>query len=345
MRLAMVAMRSHNALYRAFNPALELTKLGHDVRYGIEDELQHPAVLADFDAVLLYRVSTERALRTARWLCERGVAVIWDNDDLLHGVERSHTNYKRVGGLKGERIFGRIRDMVRAAHLVTTPSPVLAELYARSGAQDTRVIENYLPNDFSIVDRPRRGGITVGWVAAMEHKTDADRLNITQLLSRLLERHPDLRISTVGLRLGLPAERYEMERFVPFRQLPDAIATFDIGIAPLTVSAFNLSRSNVKIKEYAALGVPWLASPIGPYTGLGEQQGGRLVPDDRWFDELERLIQNERERRKLGKRGAKWATGQTVEKHAHRWEQAFIEAIRVARQTPFTLTGAVDAVR
>jgi hypothetical protein len=52
----------------------------------------------------------------------------------------------------------------------------------------------------------------------------------------------------------------------------------------------------VRVKEYAAAGVRWLASPIGPYAGLGEKQGGRLVPDGRWFEELDRLIRDERAR-------------------------------------------------
>ena len=39
----------------------------------------------------------------------------------------------------------------------------------------------------------------------------------------------------------------------------------------------NRARSNIKLKEYAAAGACWLASPIGPYVGLGEKQGGRLV--------------------------------------------------------------------
>ncbi|MCX6521415.1 MAG: hypothetical protein NTZ21_12190, partial [Actinobacteria bacterium] len=31
-------------------------------------------------------------------------------------------------------------------------------------------------------------------------------------------------------------------------------------------------------RGHAAAGTPWLASPIGPYAGMGEAQGGRLVP-------------------------------------------------------------------
>jgi len=41
--------------------------------------------------------------------------------------------------------------------------------------------------------------------------------------------------------------------------------------------------------EYAASDLPWLALPVGPYAGLGEEQGGGLV-DDAWFDALERVV-------------------------------------------------------
>jgi hypothetical protein len=77
--------------------------------------------------------------------------------------------------------------------------------------------------------------------------------------------------------------------------------------------------------------VPWLASPIGPYGRLGEKQGGRLVEDDGWYDALRRLIDKERERRKLAKRAARWASGETLSKNIVRWERSFAEAIQRAR--------------
>jgi hypothetical protein len=38
-------------------------------------------------------------------------------------------------------------------------------------------------------------------------------------------------------------------------------------------------------------------------VGLGEEQGGRLLPDDGWFEALERLITHPRERPPPGPQG------------------------------------------
>ncbi len=81
------------------------------------------------------------------------------------------------------------------------------------------------------------------------------------------------------------------------------------------------------------MGVPWLASPIGPYAGLGEKQGGRLVPDDRWYEELERLLGDERARRKLARRGVKWGNGQRLRRNMDGWERAVRRALERASTT------------
>jgi hypothetical protein len=125
--------------------------------------------------------------------------------------------------------------------------------------------------------------------------------------------------------------RYRHIARVRFDELAEQVAPFDIGIAPIADIAFNRARSNVKLKEYAVVGVPWLASPVGPYVGMGEQQGGRLVPDDGWYEALERLVLKERERRKLAKRAARWGSGQTVSRNVGHWEAALSEAVERAR--------------
>jgi len=51
----------------------------------------------------------------------------------------------------------------------------------------------------------------------------------------------------------------------------------------------NYARSDVKVKEYAARGVPWIASARGPYVDLGPDQGGLVVPGDDWVVALDRF--------------------------------------------------------
>lgn len=106
---------------------------------------------------------------------------------------------------------------------------------------------------------------------------------------------------------------------------------FDIGIAPLADTPFNRARSNVKLKEYAALGIPWLASPVGPYAGLGTEQGGRLVGDGEWEEALRSLIRHPLRRRRLAEAARSWAATQTIETAAPLWEATFEEAVRRTR--------------
>jgi glycosyltransferase involved in cell wall biosynthesis len=87
----------------------------------------------------------------------------------------------------------------------------------------------------------------------------------------------------------------------------------------------------VKLKEYAALGIPWLASPVGPYVGLGEAQGGLLVQDAEWGRALGSLIEHPLRRARLGRRARAWAASQTIDFAVAQWEAAFEDAVRRTR--------------
>src|ERR1044071_7101978 len=120
------------------------------------------------------------------------------------------------------------------------------------------------------------------------------------MLEPLLERHDGVRVVALGVNMRLRSEhRYAHNDGVKFEELIATESEFDIGLAPLRDTAFNRARSNVKLKEYAAAGAMWLASPVGPYRGMGEEQGGLLVPDDEWLATLEALLDDDERRRTL----------------------------------------------
>jgi hypothetical protein len=85
------------------------------------------------------------------------------------------------------------------------------------------------------------------------------------------------------------------------------------------------------LKEYAAAGAMWLASPVGPYVGMGEEQGGLLVGDDEWLPVLESLLVDVDRRRALAERAGVWVRGQTIRAGAARWQAAYREAVERAR--------------
>ena len=321
MRVAIATSpRVVNSVYRAL-PLLELAAAGHDVHFDREGAALSAGRLRDFDVVHVFRYHEREARRAVRALRAEGVAVVWDNDDDLLGPP----------GMRTQQIRAHVTEMLQLAHVVTTTSPALAEQYRAWGATEVQVVENYLPDVYA-AERPSRGeGILIGWTAAGEHAHDLKQLGIRATLERLLDAHPQVRVASAGLQLGLPPDRYTYTEVVQYQDLARFVGAFDIGIAPIADIPFNRAKSNVKLKEYAAMGVPWLASPIGPYADLGEKQGGRLVPDDRWYEELERLVTDRRARQRLAKRGAKWASGQRLRRNLGAWEAAVRRAVELAR--------------
>jgi len=328
MRIALIASgEGPNARYRVFGPASALGARGHRVLATVFTDMKEPNALLDFDVVLGWRMHDEFFSRLARAMGERRIGLVWDNDDnfleLEAGANKQSAFFR---SFRGRRMLADMHALMRLANIVTTPSAGLAATYREQVETDVRVVENFVaPIDPRFTpSKPQR--IVVGWVANREHQADVERLGLRAAMERLLERHPHVEIVTIGCSLGIQSDRYQFIRGVVFEELRAYVRQFDIGLAPIADSAFNRSRSNVKLKEYAAMGVPWLASPIGPYERLGQDEGGRLVPDDRWFEEVESLVVDGRARRKLAKRGAKWAARQTLEANADVWEDTLREA-------------------
>ena len=335
MRIAaLIPEMAVNAIYRTLVPMQALAHRGHDVHVEERNEPRRAESLREFELVHFMRFYHEPMQRLAKELKRTGVAIVWDNDDDLTSIPKGSPTYTSFSGLAGRRVLAGMTAMMRSADVVTTPSAALAERYRDVSGADVRVLENYLPPTFTRPDRVMpHDGVIVGWLAALEHHVDADMLRLRDTLERLLARHQHVEVVTVGIDLGLKSRRYRQIPTTLYGDLPQRLVHFDVAIAPLADIPFNRSRSNVKLKEYAALGVPWLASPIGPYAEMGEDQGGRLVPDDRWYEELERLILEPEDRQRLGRRARQWARGETIERHAERWEQTFEDAIARARAT------------
>lgn len=337
MRIVCVAdqrLDRGNCYYRAIGPMGALVARGHHVQHVWSDRPSRPVDLNGVDLVHVYRARDERTLAFVRTARARGAAVVWDDDDDPGSLPRGTAAYKRLGGIKWERALTGIRRMFGLADLVTGPSDGMTERLRAYGAPSVRTIENFVPRAFLHPARKSGDEVTIGWVAGWEHQLDADGIPIAAVLQRLLDERPNVRVISLGLALGLASDRYEVIRKVSWLELARVTARFDVGIAPITDIGFNRARSSVKLKEYAAGGAAWLASPVGPYLGLGERQGGRLVGDDDWHAALARLLDKARERQKLAKRAATWAQSQTMEANADAWEAIFRDAIERRRDAP-----------
>ena len=312
--------RHPSATYRAVAPMTTLARRGNLVAsYELEDPAptddELATIVADFDVAFFSRFDErDEAVRTARRLSERGMPLVWDYDDDVVRPERRAT-------------FDAMKETV---DVITTTNDTLADRYREMGARAVVPIPNFLTRPSLSHPRRRHEGTVLGYIGWVDHQDDWDRLGLREVVEDLLDVHGDLRVECAGpLDLGLP-ERCHSYGALAFHQLPQAIAGFDLAIAPLVDKPGNATRSDIKLKEYAVVGVPWLASDYGPYAGYGEDQGGRLVADDGWFDAINDLLCDGKAQRKLAKRGQKWAKDLTLDRNASSWLDALNEAVALA---------------
>jgi hypothetical protein len=321
------------AFYRGKYPLEAMMRRGHEIVWPAHHSGE--AKVEEFDGcdvVYVFRRSEDPLRRALAPLVARGVGLVWDTDDDLSAVPRRSPNYKEIGGLRGQQRFAETVRMARLAHLMLASTETIKAKYERSGIEGIEVVENYLPPRIRR-RRARHDGLVIGWIAGGEHTEDALALGLRETLERVLARHPDVRVETIGVDLGLGGDRYVRHAMVHFNDLPQHMAYYDIGIAPLIDIPFNAARSNIKVKEYAASGVPWLASPRAPYRPLGEREGGLLVEDDAWEAALEELIGNKRRRGQLARAGKSWAKTQRIDQVADRFERLLRTAAERATQS------------
>jgi hypothetical protein len=330
VRIAFIANpEAPGGWYRAIGPMLALGERGHDIcQVWTPDEGICGERVAGYDVLLIYRAHEDEVLQIARAARQAGMTLVYDNDDDMRAVPRNNKAALDYKGFAGDRALRQIKRLVQMVDLSIASTPTVARRFEEYGAQHVQVIENYVPDEAMNASAPSNNGtIVAGWLAGNEHHVDIERMPLREQFEAALDRYPQLVIETVGCNIGMRHERYRNDPHVDFFALPPKLAQFDVGMAPIADIPFNHARSSIKVKEYAVLGRPWLASPVGPYASLGEREGGRLVPDEGWVEALGRLVEKPRERRKLAKRARRWGREQAISANVRLWEDAFVATI------------------
>lgn len=336
--------RGGQDFYRARVPLAALEQQGHTIVWPAEDGGGFDlARLSQCDVVHVHQCLDAEARLVLEALTRRGVAFTWDGwdgcvpepDDGL--LSASPVGFVPAGGAgtalcapplpargRRGRLFEHAMRVARCAQVVTVPNETLAQRYRECGIERVEVIPDCLPA--AARQRRRHEGIVIGWVSESGQPTDHEQRELAEVLPQIQRAHPDVWVECVGVDLQL-SERYRYHADGRSDDLPGRLAHFDIGVVPLADTSRNRSRSDVSLKEYAASGVPWLASELHAYGGLGEEQGGALVPPGGWFDALDRLIRDGDVRRRLADQGRSWGRTQTVDRVVDRWEAVFREAV------------------
>jgi glycosyltransferase involved in cell wall biosynthesis len=245
-----------------------------------------------------------------------------------------------------------------AADAVTTTNEVLAAEIRKHTSKPVYVLPNclYLP-EWRKAKLPDDGTVWVGWCGSVSHYPDLQP--VSDVLDGLMKRYPQLRVQIMGSSFdyffpvdknakvlevaGYTGEhkgqtpmfytdyRYCTERWpgrmrfdkpVPVQEYPEWMNNnwqSHIGIAPIEDNVFNQSKSELKWLEYAALGVPTVASDVGPYR-RAIRNGIDGIRTENWEPMLAALIEDPSYREELVQAARqRLATEYNIDKQIHRW--------------------------
>jgi glycosyltransferase involved in cell wall biosynthesis len=334
--------------YRLIWPALVLKAQGHDVHVvvpkqrgggvglnGMQDQDGNLVSLdvPDVDVMVMQRITDRKVAQAIPMIRAKGVAVVIDMDDDLSCIHPANPAYAMMHPNRGQpgHSWHHAAQACRDATAVTVATDALLRTYAPHGRG--RVLHNCVPARY--LDIPRVDSDVIGWAGSVHSHPD-DLQTVGTALARLTR--AGRRFGVVGPGAGVrDALRLDTDPqatgVVDIGAWPSALATLGVGIAPLADTAFNASKSWLKAAEYAACGVPWVASPRPEYRHLHARGCGLLADKPRdWQRKLAALATNPARRQELSEAGRVVAANLTIEGNAWRWLEAWTDAYRLQRQ-------------
>jgi glycosyltransferase involved in cell wall biosynthesis len=299
MNLLVVTNNLHNASFRQriklHLPALRDHGLDCEVARLPRSSLARRRLFrraAEFDGVLMHKKPLNPF--DAFFLRRYSRRVVYDFDD---AVMYNPSTPDRGNG----RRFRAFRRTVRLADLVIAGNTYLAELagadnpnvHVVSTGLDTRAYKEQV--------RPESDGkIRLVWIGG--RATLPYLQQIGPALEEIGARFPDVVLRIIcDTFFDLQHLAVEQRQWSLHGQLSDLVSS-DIGLAPLPDNRYTRGKCGFKILQYAAAGLPSVASPVGVNAEHVQHDvtGFHAANDADWIEKLTQLIQDAPLRTRMG---------------------------------------------
>ena len=321
--------------YRIREPLRGLALRGHETR---SLPVATAEIFEQYDVVLVRGLHNPKNSLLWRWAAQTNQPAlrVYDLDDDIWAWREGTKEYKYWDD--NRRLEAELN--IQCADLVTAPTHNLAELLSDLNPR-LAVLPNTIPRKLLQLNPNHRNRFIIGWQGAQQHTADL-RLIYDPVL-RFMLRHSDVELHLWGpekLEQYLPAFD---ERIICYPWIQSVWGHYmrlsmDIGLAPIDpTDRFNETKSDIKIREYAALGIPFIASKSDAYTQTTLAARGFLAETEQdWEDGLEELYKNRNLRYQMSEQGRLRARLWTTEENGIEWERAYERAkhTRKLRESP-----------
>jgi glycosyltransferase involved in cell wall biosynthesis len=281
----------------------------------------------DVDIVIVQRLMHDGLSLHIHKAKVNGQIVINDVDDWYWGLDPSNMAWKashpKYNKEENTKFY---REIISASSLVTVSTPFLQNKIKEWNVQSDVVI---IPNTvdtarFAEHDHTNTTTPVVGWVGSTAHRSGD-----LEILRGILTTTQNYKLMHAGYSeyapkfanaVNVPEDSVTLVPAVDPENYPDLLQ-MDIGIAPLRECAFNRAKSEIKLLEYSACGIPWIASQLDAYETLRNEFGvGRIArrPKD-WLRHIKALTSDWQLRRDEGLQLRELVTKRDIAVGAENW--------------------------
>jgi len=320
------ADRAGCGYYRMGLPLHEMAKHGHDIQVSIN----RTGWEATADVIVGQRVCNPGPSSWWQGLGSlptgKRPLMVYELDDDLWGVhpdnDTAYRYFQDGTGRKEAMVLNAL-----CSDLVTTTTPWLADVIRSQvgpNCPPVVVIPNVVDEALFSLELPYHQEPILGWAGSGTHRPDF-RVAGPQV-ARFLRRNPGIVWHSVGADF-IPATPGIREHTPWVDSVEEYYRSLDftVGIAPLMSHPFNRSKSPIKALEYAARGIPTVASDYGPYADfVVHGETGLLVRQDHeWVKYLHSLFHDPARRAIMAEKARRRASIQTVQNQWVQWERAY----------------------
>jgi glycosyltransferase involved in cell wall biosynthesis len=256
------------------------------------------------DVILIQREAMMFGPPLIEWLttriCRR--PLVLDLDDATY-VSYTSPTYGRLG--QSLKWFSKTDDLIRWARIVTCGNRAIAE-YVSSKGTIARIVPTVVDTEiFQPASRAGAKAPVLGWIGT--HSTFPYLQSIFPVLSELAKTH-SFRLKVVGAGLSeviVPGVEVENLPWSLEREVAD-FQSIDIGLYPIDAALYSgkwaAGKSGFKAIQYMAVGVPYVAAPVGGSAEIGEVNTTHFFAsgEAEWQSALATLISDSELRQRMG---------------------------------------------
>ena len=324
--------------YRCIQPAKFIKRMGlaeTDVVFNSPSEEQ----LRWADLVIMQEMGSVSAMNIVKFLLENKIPYVSEIDDFLHHV--SPNNTAGFGAWNPSTLYvQRSMNQIRQGLALTVSTEWLAREYFPYH-QNIFVIPNYLDQDKWVNPsaKMRDEKIRIGWAGGNAHKDDL--FMVSGVIEKIVkESNGKVVFETMGMTERELSGVFNLEKFADTcsncnhsgqirHHAPEAYENYplvlagkgwDIAIAPVIDNSFGNAKSDLKIKEYSACGIPVVASNVAPYRGaLASGASIALATTfDEWYTAIKYYIKNKERRIEAARHNKKWVEQYWIQENAQK---------------------------